>query len=76
MFFCRHIQEFHNSPEWNVTKVYLLGDKLRARVAIHSPLCALGTGNRIQQKKRGHVRFSSALTVPQTTPEMGQYLKT
>ena len=31
-------------------KGLLFGDEHTVRVAIHSPLCALGTGNQIQQK--------------------------
>lgn len=39
---CSSIQEFHNSPEWSITEVYLFGDELT--VVISSFLCVLGAG--------------------------------
>ena len=41
---CWRTKEFHNSPKWSIEKVYLSGDELTVRVAILSPLHALGTG--------------------------------
>lgn len=38
------VQEFHNIPEWSITKAYLSGDQLAERVVIHSPLRVLITG--------------------------------
>ena len=42
---CRHIKNFHNSPNGVKNKVYLLVDKLTVRVGIHSPLYVLETGD-------------------------------
>lgn len=41
-----HTKEFDTSPEWSITKTYLLGGKLTERVEILSPLSvlAMGTG--------------------------------
>ena len=44
-------KEFHNSPEWNITKVYLFGDKLTVRVLICSPLPTLGSGSESPQPR-------------------------
>ena len=40
---CWCTKEFHNNPEWNITKVYLFGDKLIKKIRICSLLCVLGT---------------------------------
>lgn len=53
----RHIKEFPNSPEWSIRKISLLGDKLAVRILLHSPLCVLEAGNRIQQKRGLHRLF-------------------
>ena len=49
---CCHTKEFHNSPEWSMTKVYLFGDKLT--VATRSPLHALGTVTESSSKEGPH----------------------
>lgn len=51
---CSCIEEFHNSPKCRITKVYLPGDKLTVRVAVHSPPCALGTGPESSRKGAAH----------------------
>lgn len=71
---CRHIKEFHNSLEWSITSVYLFGGILTVKVAIWSSLYALKNRNWLQQK-RGSCMSSSALTVPETIPKVGRYLK-
>ena len=66
MLQCWRTREFHNSPDWSITKVYLLGDKLTERVAIHSPLHELGT----ETKSSGQEDcspFLSAFIVHETT---------
>ena len=65
---------FNNSPEWRITKVYLFGDKLTERVAIHSPLHIMGTGTE-SSSQEGHTCFLSAFIVHETMPKIGQYLK-
>ena len=67
-------KEFHNSLEWSITKVYLLGDKLTEIVAIHSPLGALGTGIE-SSSQEACTLFSSAFIAHETVPQAGWYLK-
>lgn len=54
-------------------KVYLFGDILTVRVEIHSAMHALGTETG-SFRKEVHTRFSSVLTVHETTSIMGWYL--
>lgn len=49
---CSWIKEFHNTPEWSLTKVYLFRDKLTVKVVIHSPMCALETETKSGRKKK------------------------
>ena len=69
-----------STPEWSIFYtpfiygVYLFGDKLTERVAIHSPLHALGTGTE-SCSQEAHTCFSPAFIIHETTPKVGWYLK-
>ena len=54
---CWLTKDFYNSPEWSMTKVYLSGDTLIERVAIHSLLCMLGTGNKSTSQEAMHAFY-------------------
>ena len=72
------LSEFHNSLEWNITKVYLFGSKLSIRVAICSPLCALGNGKwepSPTEKRAAHAFCLHLYVLHELTPKVGQYLK-
>ena len=59
---------------FTTTKVYLFGDKLTERVAIHSPLCVLGTGTE-SSSQEARACFSPAFITHETTSKVSQYLK-
>lgn len=63
------MRDFHNSPEWNIAKVYLFGDELPEKVVIRSPLCVLGTRNESSIKET-FTYFKSAYVVHEPTPEL------
>ena len=48
---CSGTKSFHNSSEGNITKIYLLGEKLTVRVSVHCPLHVLGTRTKYSRKK-------------------------
>ena len=71
---CSSTKEFHKSPEWSRTKIYLFGNNFTVRVAIHRPLHVLETGPK-SNREEGSEHFLSALIAHETTPKVGQYLK-
>lgn len=63
---------FHNSLEMIITKDCLFGDKLTIKVVICNSLHVLGNGATCQET---HACFSSAFTVHEAMPKVGQHLK-
>lgn len=68
------VPEFHNSPEWTITKVYVFGNKLTVRAVISSPPHVLRTGTE-SIRKEICAHFSAAFVVHETTPKVGRDLK-
>lgn len=52
---CWCTEEFQNRPKWKIIKFYLSGDKLKERITIYSPLCALRTGIKSSSQEPMHV---------------------
>lgn len=70
---CSSIKEFNNSLEWNITKVYLFGNKLAVRVV--NCMCWELEQNPRAKKEGSRAHFSSVLIILEITFNVGWNLK-